>query len=89
MFHDHKEIARRTLASINRATKEKITKVDIADPINFEFNSETGEIVDLRFASQSQYPNPMQITNFALYFPSEGLENENKSIDPELKYFKK
>lgn len=87
---DYKTISQNTMNAISRHIKSLSINVIISDQDpQFQFNTKTGEItvnkIDLRMDKRRE----MKITDYALYFPSEGLENESKDVNPKLKYFMK
>jgi glycosyltransferase involved in cell wall biosynthesis len=85
--YDYKGIAKKSQEVIE--TISGITKPPMgeASKPNLVFNQETGEIRYLDLNSKDKFPKMMRITTFALYFPSEGLENEEKAVKSSLKYY--
>ena len=88
-LYDYKEIAKRTQKALETASSNPIAELDEEDPNKLTFDRETGEIKSMSFDLSKRFLEKMKITNFALYFPSEALENENKGREPELHYFQK
>lgn len=87
---DYKTISQNTMNAISRHIKSLSINVIISDQDpQFQFNTKTGEItvnkIDLRMDERRE----MKITEYALYFPSEALENESKDVNPRFKYFMK
>ena len=86
--YDFRLLSKKSLESI-----QKILQKDISDPPadqydKFEYNEKTGIITCNIPKLFPNIPKSMLVTPYALYFPSEALENENKEVDENLKYYK-
>ncbi|OLS22556.1 MAG: Mannosylfructose-phosphate synthase [Candidatus Heimdallarchaeota archaeon LC_2] len=85
---DYKAISENTLESISSHI-ERLHNNEIIDErdLQFQFNDKTGEITANVIDLSKNIKENMKITDYALYFPSEALKNENKNVDPTIKYF--
>lgn len=86
--YDYKKIAGMTQQVIDKTLNQTIQSIDTKDQIKLIFNNKTGEIENIDLNNFPEFPKIMKITDFALYFPSEALENEEKGGDNDFKYYK-
>lgn len=85
---DFKMIAQNTMNSISsHITTLRKKEIQYEQDTQFHFNSISSEITIRDIEFSKNYKEKMKITDYALYFPSEGLENETKNVDSKLKYF--
>lgn len=88
--YDWRELAKRTLANIKNAC-ENPSSVNWDDDLHnfgqFRFEHDSG-VIELQ-RDIDDFPKRMWITPYALFFPSEALENESRveHTDPSTRYF--
>jgi glycosyltransferase involved in cell wall biosynthesis len=86
-LYDYKEIAKLTNEIARTIVGDQITDTENNLVTNFEFDHKSGRIINKDATMQDIYPRTMEITDFALFFPSEALENESKGEKSDLRYY--
>ncbi|MHA2248755.1 MAG: glycosyltransferase family 4 protein [Candidatus Kariarchaeaceae archaeon] len=85
--YDFRELSKRTLESVQKILQQDTSHPLVDQSDKFGYNEETGIITCNAPQLFPNIPQSMLITPYALYFPSEAIENENKDVDAKIKYY--